>query len=209
MGEIMAKPLTVEFQGQSVNFSLEKVDRTKLYGYVETEVMDEAGKRCELGTLAGDGRSIIGKGGTAIAYLSQDGLWRKKAELKPVDVHGKVITPVKSTFDAPVPLEHKSTIDEYLSHSIHLIYQLVPEAEHAALMQELRGGAIFQFPFSYRGGVEASAGFLILASDGNLFLCVGSPAAIEFIGLKTTAAVVADETEVTSDEEDALDFSLV
>src|SRR5260221_701392 len=113
----MAKPLTVEFQGQAVNFTLEKVDRTKLYGYVETEVMDESGKRCELGTLAGDGRSIIGKGGTAIAYLSQDGLWRKKAELKPVDVHGKVITPVKSTFDAPVALERQATIDDYLSHS--------------------------------------------------------------------------------------------
>ena len=62
----MAKPLTVEFQGQTVEFALEKVDRTKLYGYVETEVHDEAGNRCELRTLAGDGHSVIGKGGAVI-----------------------------------------------------------------------------------------------------------------------------------------------
>jgi hypothetical protein len=204
----MAKPLTIQFQGQSVNFTLEKIDRSKLYGYVETDVQDESGKHCELGTLAGDGRSIIGKGGTAIAYLSQDGLWRKRAELKPVDVHGKVITPVASTFDAPVALEQRATIDDYFSHNIHLVYQLIPDAEHAALMQELRAGAIFQFPFSYRGGVEASAGFLVLGSDGNVFLCVGARTAIEFISLKATAAVIADEVEEAG-EEDALDFSLV
>src|SRR5271154_6533634 len=100
----MAKPLVVEFAGESVNMSLSKIDRTRLYGYVDTEVLDETGKPCELGTLLGDGHTLIGKGGTGLAYLSQDGLWRKKAELRPVDRHGAVITPVKSTFDAVVHL---------------------------------------------------------------------------------------------------------
>lgn len=206
----MAKPLVVEFEGRSTNLSLEKIDRTKLYGYVETEVVDEAGKRCELGTLIGDGHSIVGKGGSAIAYLSHDGQWRKKAELRPVDIHGKVITPVKSSFDAPVTLDRQVTIDEYLSHNIHLIYRVEADAENAALMKALRSGTIFQFPFSYRGGVEASAGFLLLGSDGNLFLCVGTRAAIEFVGLAATAPTVSDEIEAAApDEEDALDFSLV
>jgi hypothetical protein len=206
----MAKPLVVQYEGQSTNFSLEKIDRTKLYGYVETEVVDEAGKTCELATLIGDGRSIVGKGGSAIAYLSHDGQWRKKADLRPVDVHGKIITPVKSTFDAPVTLDRMAAIEEYLAHNINLIYRLEAEAENPALLEALRSGAIFQFPFSYRGGVEASAGFLLLGGDGNLFLCVGTRAAIEFVGLAATAATVVDETEASSaDDEDALDFSLV
>jgi hypothetical protein len=205
----MAKPLTVVFQGQSVNLSLEKVDRTKLYGYVETEVLDESGKRCELATLAGDGHSIIGRGGTGLVYLSPDGLWRKKSTLKPIDIHGQAITPVKSTFDAPVTLDQQATIDDYLSHNIHLTYRLEADQEHAALLDELKKGSIFRFPFSYRGGVEASAGFLLLGADGNLFLCVGAPAALEFVGLKTTAAVVADEAEAQTEEEDLLDFSMV
>ena len=204
----MAKPLTVEFQGESVDLSLEKVERAKLYGYVETEVVDEDGKRCELATLTGDGHSVVGKGGTALAYLTQNGLWRKKSELKPVDIHGKIITPVKSTFDAPVHLDKRATIDEYLSHNINLIYRLTADEQNAALLTELQAGTIFQFPFSYRGGLEASAGFLLLGSDGNLFLCVGVPTAIEFVGLKATAPIVAQE-ELAQDEDDALDFSLV
>jgi hypothetical protein len=205
----MAKPLTVTFQGQTIDLALEKIDRSKLYGYVDTEVVDESGKPCDLAVLTGDGHSIVGKGGTAIAYLSQDGQWRRKAELRPVDVHGKVITPVKSTFDAPVPLEKKAAIDDYLSHNIHLVYRLTADSEPTALMQELRSGTVFQFPFSYRGGVEASAGFLLLGADGNLFLCVGTPTALEFIGLRATAAVVPDETEAAADDDEALDFSLV
>lgn len=204
----MAKPLVVEFRGETVEFALEKVDRTKLYGYVETEVHDEAGNRCELATLAGDGHSVVGRGGAALAYLSSDGLWQTKADLKAVDVHGHVITPVKSTFDAPVALDRTATVDEYLSHNINLVYQLVPAGESAALAAELKGGAIFQFPFSYRGGLEASAGFLLQGADGNTFLCVGSPTALEFVGLSAPAAAVPDEAAATDDDE-SLDFNLV
>jgi len=205
----MAKPLILEFQGESINLALDKVERSKLYGYVETEVVDEAGKHCELATLTGDGHSIVGKGGAAIAYLSPNGLWRKKSELKPVDIQGKVITPVKSTFDAPVKLDKKATIDEYLSHNINSIYRLTPDEEHAALKKELQNGTIFQFPFSYRGGLEASTGFVLLGSDGNVFLCVGTPTAIYFVGLNATAPVVTDADSAPADEEDMLDFSLV
>lgn len=205
----MAKPLVVEYAGETINLSLEKVDRTKLYGYVETEVLDEKGQKCELCTLTSDGHSIVGKGGTALAYLTHDGLWRKKADLKPIDLQGNVITPVKSSFDATIKLDKKVTIDEYLSHNIHLIYQLTPDETNEALLDELKAGTIFSFPFSYRGGIEANAGFLLIGGDGNLFMCVGTPTAIEFVGLRATAAVVADVQEAPVEEEEGLDFSLV
>ena len=204
----MAKPLSVEFHGEVFELDLEKVDRTKLYGYVESEVLDENGKRCEIGTLTGDGHSIVGKGGTALAYLSPDGLWRKKTELQPVDRQGALIPPVKSTFDATVALDRTVSIDDFLTHNIHLIYRLKAEQEPTALMSELKKGTIFQFPFSYRGGVEASAGFLLLGSDGNVFLLVGTPTDIEFIGLKSPAAIV-DGNDASADDDDLLDFSMV
>lgn len=204
----MAKPLSVEFHGEVFELDLEKVDRTKLYGYVESEVLDENGKRCEIGTLTGDGHSIVGKGGTALAYLSPDGLWRKKTELQPVDRQGDLIPPVKSTFDATVALDRTVSIDDFLTHNVHLIYRLKAEHEPTALMSELKKGTIFQFPFSYRGGVEASAGFLLLGSDGNVFLLVGTPTDIEFIGLKSPAAIV-DGNDASADDDDLLDFSMV
>jgi hypothetical protein len=205
----MAKPLMVELNGKPLNLALEKVERSKLYGYVETEVVDEAGKRCELATLTGDGHSIVGKGGTALAYLSTNGLWRDKAELKAVDVHGQVITPVKSTFDAPVTLDKKGTIEDLLAHNVHLVYRLTPDGDDATLRKELEGGTIFQFPFSYRGGLDASAGFLLLGADGNIFLCVGVPTKLEFVGMKATAAVVPDAQAAPAEEDDLLDFSVV
>jgi hypothetical protein len=211
----MAKPLVLEYRGSQVSLGLQKVDRTKLYGYVDTEVVDEAGRACELGTLLGDGHSVVGKGGTGLAYLSPDGLWRKKADLRPVDRDGNPIPTVKSTFDTVVPLSDQATIEDYLSHNINLIYLLThepPEGMPAQpieeLVEDLREGTIYRFPFSYRGGVSATVGFLLTGGDGNLFLCVGVPTAIEYVGLKATAAVVTDPCD-EGVEEDAIDFSMV
>jgi hypothetical protein len=205
----MAKPLRFEFQGQPVEFSIEKIDRAKLYGYTETEVLDEAGRRCELATVLADGHSIVGKGGAALVYLSADGLFRTRAQLQPVDLHGKPITLVKSSFDTSIDLVETATIDEFLSHNVHLIYQLVPEGEATDLLAALATGTIYRFPFSYRGGVEPYPAFMLLGSDGTPFLCVGTPTASDFVGPAASAAVVSEETTDAAEDEDALDFSLV
>jgi len=211
----MAKPLVFEYRGSPVSFGIQKIDRTKLYGYVDTEVVDDAGRACELGTLLGDGHSVVGKGGTGIAYLSPDGLWRKKADLRPVDRDGKPIPTVKSTFETLVPLTDSVSIEDYLSHNVNLIYLLtheppegMPAQPIAEVVEDLRGGTIYRFPFSYRGGVSATVGFLLAGGDGNVFLCVGVPTVIEFVGLKATAALVADPGDEAVDD-DALDFSMV
>ena len=211
----MAKPLVLDYRGGQVSLGIQKVDRTRLYGYVDTEVVDEAGRACELGTLLGDGRSVVGKGGTGLAYLSPDGLWRKKAELRPVDRDGKPVPTLKSTFDTVVPLADQATIEDYLSHNIHLIYLLthqppdgMPAQPIEELAEDLRGGTIYRFPFCYRGGIAATVGFLLAGGDGNLFLCVGVPTAIDYVGLKATAAVVADPCDEAAEDE-ALDFNLV
>ena len=204
----MAKPLTVVYRGETVHLELKKVDRDKLYGYSDLEVVDDAGKPCELATLIGDGHSIVGKGGTALAYLTEDGAWRKKGELTAVDLDNKPIVPVKSTFDNPVSLDATATADEYLSHNINAIYHITSDEVSEPLHTALASGAIFQFPFSFRGGLEASAGFLLQGSDGNPFLCVGSRTDVEFIGLDEAAPAVADADEPLGDD-DAIDFSMM
>ena len=205
----MSKDLTVVFQGTPVVLTMEKVDRTRLYGYVETEVLDDQAKRCELVTLAGDGKTAFGKGGSAIAYLSPTGLWREKSQLRPVDAAGGPFVPVKSTFDAPVDLTHEAAIEELLWHNIHLVYQLSAQQEHPPLWDALRAGKMFSFPFSYRGGLEADTAFMLVGSDGNLFLMVGKPTAVEFVGLKHSAAVVVEDEGDAEEADDLLDFSIV
>jgi hypothetical protein len=200
--------LTLLFHGEPLAFTLEKIDRDKLYGYVETETVAADSQLCERATLAGDGHTLAGKGDTAITYLSPDGHWRERSALRPVDAtDGALIVPAKPTFAFPVNLDGKqTTLDDYLSHNIRLVYQLVPagDASCAALLAELEEGTIYRFPFSYRGGDLADAGFL-LAADGHLFLCVGTALALAYATLDTPAALTDDEDDVADDDEE-LDF---
>ena len=205
----MAKPLTLTFQGAELNFFPEKVDRTKLYGSTAVEAQDETGRRCHIGTLADDGRTLIGRGGTGLATLSADGEWLEKSQLKPIDPEGKVIAPVPSTFNAPVKLDQVASIDAYLSHNVKSLYLMQSESDLAALKAELARGVIYSFPFSFRGGLEADVGFVLAGSDGNVFLAVGQPTRLHFVGLEQAQAPSDDEGPAEGEDEDELDFGMM
>ena len=202
----MAKPLVFQWGDRLLSFDMNKVDRSKLYGYKEVEVLDDDERRCELATLAEDGRTVVGRGGTAFGQFSPDGTWRDKGDLRPIDIDGQEIQTVPSSFSAPVKLFDTATFDEYLRHNIRLVYQMATEADLADLTAELNRGTVFRFPYSYRGGLEADAGFLLQGEDGNIFLAVGSPANVEFIGLQQVAVM---EDDVESDETDLMDFDMI
>ncbi len=161
----MAKPLVFQFGGRDLPFGLNKVDRSKLYGYKETEVLAEDGQRCELATLADDGCTVVGRGGTGIGQVSVDGRWCDKQELKPIDVEGNPLTPVASSFNAPIRLLETASVADYLSHNIRLVYHLLPDGDVADLVTVMQQGTLFSFPYSYRGGLVADAGFLLLGED--------------------------------------------
>ena len=202
----MAKPLVFQWGDSDLSFQLCKVDRSKLYGYKEVEVIGEGGAVCELATLADDGRTVVGRGGTGLGYVDADGLWSDKTRLKPVDVEGNEIKPVPSSFSAPIKLFETVSADHYLSHNIRMVYQLDCEGDLETLQTELKRGTIFSFPYSYRGGLEANAGFLLLGDDGNIFLAVGDPTKAEFIGL---AQVAVFEEEAGGEETDLMDFDMI
>ena len=202
----MAKPIVFDYDGVEIPFEMVKVDRSKLYGYKEQEVLDENGGECQLTTLAEDGKTLIGKGGTGIGYVDADGNWCEKSMLKPVDLEGQEITPVKSSFAAPIPLETEVLIDQYLDHNIRLIYRLESDAVPEQLKQRLIDGAIFQFPYSYRGGLEPDAGFLLNNENGDTFFLVGDATGLEFKGLQATGATVDPDSDSSDDGEDLMDF---
>ena len=206
----MGKPLTFKIGERELAFQMDKVDRAKLYGYKELEVLDESGHVCDLATLAGDGHTVIGRGGTGIGYLTQDGLWCERSTLKPVDLEGNEIQPVTSSFATAVPLSEQVTVEHYLEHNIRSIYVLACEESCDELATELRGGVIYKFPYSFRGGLEADAGFLLGGEDGNIYLAVGNEALPSFVGLTQAAGLVTEEEDVTEDgDEDPMDFGMI
>jgi hypothetical protein len=203
----VARPLVFQFGDRELAFTLNKVDRTKLYGYKEMAVLAEDGQRCELATLADDGCTVIGRGGTGLGQLSVDGLWCEKKTLKPVDQNGKEIQPVPSSFAAPIRLFDTVSLDEYLRHNIRLVYHVTSDDDVDDLVAELKKGTLFSFPYSYRGGLAADAGFLLMGEEDRIFLLVGNPTRYEFIGLQQVAAV--EEVEEDEDEADSMDFDMI
>jgi hypothetical protein len=203
----MARPLVFQWGDTDLPFTLIKIDRSKLYDYKEIEVLDEDGNPCELATLADDGRTLLGRGGTGMGYVDAGGRWCEKQKLKPVDLEGNEIEPVASSFSTPIKLFETVTAEDYLGHNIRLVYRLETEDNVDSLVEELRQGTIFSFPYSYRGGLEADVGFLLTGADGNLFLAVGAPTKVVFIGLQQTAATVAEEED--ADETDLMDFDMI
>lgn len=213
----MAKPLVFQFGDKEYPLHLSKIDRSKLYGSKEVEVLDDNEELCELATLAEDGRTMIGKGGTGLGWLDADGRWCNKAELKPFNVDGDEIQPVKSSFNASIKLFETTTAEEYLQHNVRLVYSLSFEGpsespdsanDLAELLEALQDGTIFKFPYSYRGGLEADTAFMLLNDEGELILAVGNPTDIFFIGIQASAAPESDET--SGDAEDSLmDFDMI
>ncbi len=205
----MPRSLVFQLGDRDYSFKMAKVDRSKLYGYKQLKVLDESDEPCELATLAGDGRTLVGRGGTGLGWLDVDGGWQDKDDLKPVDAEGNEITPVPSSFAEPIKLFDTATPEEYLECNVRLVYALETESNDIQdIMSELERGTIFSFPYSYRGGLEADMGFVLLNDAGELMMAVGDPTRIEFIGLQAAVPVVTEE-EADSADGGLMDFDMI
>ena len=207
----MPRSLVFQLGDRDYSFKMAKVDRSKLYGYKQLKVLDESDSECELATLAGDGRTLVGRGGTGLGWLDVDGGWQEKDDLKPVDTDGEEITPVPSSFSAPIKLFETATAEEYLECNVRLIYALETENNDLEdLMAELKRGTIFTFPYSYRGGLEADVAFILLNESDELMMVVGDPTKIEFVGLQTQSAVAnEDDTDDDGSGDDLMSFDMI
>jgi hypothetical protein len=201
--------LKLEYQGDPVSCGISKVDRSKLYGYRKTEILDDQGNLCQAATLASDGRTLIPAGGVALAYVSPSGFWREKKQLQAVDMSGDPIEGVTSTFKEVVDLSEESTTENFLDHNIRMVYELSPEEESTfpdSLISELKDGKIFTFPFSYRGGLTADTAFIIEGADDSIWMLIGKKTDVHFISYDQAKGVA--EPEEPEDDEEDLDFNM-
>ena len=121
-------------------------------------------------------------------------------------MQGNTIVPVPSSFAAPIELGEEATTERFLDHNIRLIYELDSSEISPELATRLKDGAMFMFPYSYRGGLEADTGFLMTNSAGDIFFLVGDDCNIQFKGLQQATAIANFE----EDDDDALmDFDMI
>ncbi|HUE71135.1 MAG TPA: hypothetical protein VMP01_09625 [Pirellulaceae bacterium] len=206
----MAKPLVFQWRDRQISFQMAKVDRARLYGFKETEVLDDKGQKCSLATLAQDGQTVVGRGGACFGTVTVDGMWIEKSQLSPVDPAGQTLQPVPSSFAAPVPLTEVVTTEDYLDSAVRAIYLMESEDDIAPLHEELKQGTIYRFAYSFRGGLEPDQGFLLANSEGKVFCAIGKPSKVEFLALAQAAPAVEDEESAADEEDvDAMDFSMM
>lgn len=203
----MARALVLSLDGREFPVSLIKIDREKLYGTVEIEAFDEKGREASLRVLAADGKTLIDKGGTALATVNDKGDSVDRTKLVAVDEDGNKIEPVTSSFNEPNKLK-KATAEDYLSQIVKSVYLLQPfeDSDLGYLKDHLASNQIYTFPFSYRGGIEHDDAFVI-GSDGESFMVTGKKSSFHFVKLNQAAVLdSAEEQEISGDD---LDFDLL
>lgn len=209
----MPRSLEFGFEGRRFACSISKVDRRKLYGAVDIETIDVDGGECALASLARDGKTLIPFGGTAAGYVNPDGEWVFRKDLNPVDLDGEELEMVASSFDAPLELGETASIEEFLDHSVRLVYRLdAAESESTAngdmdaeFVRRIESGEIFRTGFSYRGGVSADPAFIMQGQDNAVWLLIAAVNQIDYVSLEQ-AAVCASTVELDdADDEEELD----
>jgi hypothetical protein len=197
----MPRPLVLSLDGREFGVRIVKIDREKLYGKVEVEAYDEKGNPAQLLILAPDGKTLIDRGGTALATVNEDGDSVSRADLVPVDEEGEKIETVTSSF-GQVNVLKQAKVEDYLSQLVKSVYLLEAEedADQKYLKDHVSAGMIYNFDFSYRGGIEYDNAF-VLGNSSDAFMIVGKPAELEFVRLNQAVDLDATEEQDVSTEE--------
>lgn len=187
--------------------TLLKIDRERLYGKIDIEAFDEKGREASLRVLAADGKTLIDKGGTALATINDKGDSVERPELIPIDADGDKIEQVPSSFGQKNELK-PATVEDYFLQIIKSVYLVEPHenADIGGLKDNLSADRMFTFPFSWRGGIEYDNAFVIGAGK-EAFIVVGKQAEFQFI--KLNQAAVLDSVEEEEISADDLDFDLM
>ena len=198
----MAKELLFKLSGSVHSAAPVKLERKKLYGWTDTVATDKDGEVCVSAYLSPEDSLIIPSGGLKQAAVDADGRWVDKSEMIAYGEDEQTELPVlPSSFDAPIELKSKATIEEFLDNDWESVYQLINPDLATAL-----GDDIYKFEFSYRGGVNHNDAYL-LNTPGGLFLFAGDKQEFPLVSLADETTI--DDTEETVDEDiDELDFSM-
>ena len=199
----MAKELIFQLSGMEFPASPVKLERKKIYGWTDTVATDRDGEVCKSAYLSPDDSLIIPAAGLKQATVDTEGRWVDKAELKAFSEDGERELPVfPSSFDSPIELKAKASVEEFLDNDWESVYQLVNLE-----LADAVGDDIYKFEFSLRGGVNHNDGYL-LNTPGGLFLFAGDKQ--EFPMLSLADETTIDDTEEPVEESlDDLDFSML
>jgi len=198
--------MDVVFEGRLSRFSVRKVERKDILGYVKRVGFDADGQECPTALLTEDGFQILANGCTAEMYVSGSGDVVEKKELVACDEAGHRLPELAPTGEESQELLGPISPSEFLSHvarSQYIIYRedlFAPE-----LARALDAGEIFRVPFRPRKTYQDRPAFLLKGMDGYI-LVVTEACRYEFSYPGEMALLLEDEEFDDADGEDAFDL---
>ena len=201
----MAKQLQFFFEKYKWQGWLTKVDRDKVYGYIEEAVFDKDGNTCFLASMLTDGMTLVPSGATAMKTVDAGNLEVDKKKLKTVYMDGTEATLVPSSYDGEINLK-EVTLNDIYDMEVTSVYQVDFEAsiDKSTALEILGNVPGLGFVFNYRADYEGADAILI-SSQESVFILVGR--ALKFGYLKNQQALMQEEIDTAN--EDELDFGML
>jgi hypothetical protein len=201
----MAKNLTFVIDQQKFAAGIAKVDRDKVYGFVEEVVSDKDGNVCSTANILNDGQTLILSGATAMKTVDANFVEVDKKTLKTIYLDGKDAVLIPSSYDGEIVLK-SAHLDDLFNLEVSTVYQLTWEdaTSKSAMLKLLGNGKLFQFVFNYRADYEGADAIVISALD-EVFVLTGRLLSFEYLENKTAAPI----TEVEDEVEEEIDFGML
>ena len=199
----------IQFAADNLKFAaaLTKIDRDKIYGFIEVKVNDDKGNPCTMGSLLDDGRTLVLNGATALKTVDSKYNELDKKTLKVVYQDGTDAVLIASSYEGEVKLLECS-MDDLFNLEISSVYQLdIENAEQKKMVTNfLADGKVARFVFNYRADYEGADAIIISNANG-IFALTGR--IIDFPYLENKLAVNATNLQEETIEEDGMDFGML
>ena len=199
----------IQFNTGKLKFaaSLTKVDRDKVYGFIEVKVNDDKGNPCTMGSLLDDGKTIVLNGATANKTVDASFNELDKKELKVVYQDGKDAVLVPSSYEGEVILTETS-LDDLFNLEVTSVYQLdfEDDLQKKSVSDFLASGKVARFLFNYRADYEGADAILIANANG-IFALTGR--IIDFPFLKNELEPISETLVEQPIEEEGMDFGML
>ena len=201
----MNRTLSFDLGGLQFQVQVTKVDRKKVYGWVNHKAVNATGQPCYLGSLSRDGMNIFSPGCFEMGHLDADGNWVERREMDAVDESGALLQKHPSSFQQTISLNQTVDMDTYLQVTVKAVYQLQASAEMSAHVGAADG--FYHFPYNYTASYTPDEGFLVPSGDA-LFLVVGEDNGYTFVGPTQVAAPPEMGEDEDGDDADDIDFGM-
>ena len=198
----MARSLKFSVNSEEMNIEIEKLDRNKVYGWVEKKYIDRDGNDCFFGSISQDGTSIFGKEAFESGYLSSANEWLERSDLDVLDAEGNKVEQKEASFKQTIPLQKQVSVDDFLDYVVKSVYQL--DAPQSLIDLVKTSDQLFCFPFNYTASYTPDNAFLI-ENENTLFMLIGQHCGFQFLEMQEISPILEDDDE---DDGDDIDFSM-